>query len=359
MRAAILGNRANSFILPMAEGLQRMFTRIDVEAHVFYDGLRTLYPYTSPAGMIDVLRTVKRTLVDGLSLGKLRTYDVVIVVNHMPHAFMKRLRVERIRRVAPRTPVVLYDLVYLPTRGPWGRWLRQGSSDVGIPPGQYGMERYDWYLCVAVVSDTAVPEGPQPYSLIGLDLDDGTLFPEQEGEFLALVDFERPRHMAERARQIQALEESQTKYVVLNGSYTRQEIRRIYRKCSAYFLAHRESFGLPICELQACGSHVLTPYDHWCGSHWIKDVRRTGPGTLSSNFIVYENDHQRLMDSLNRLKTSHRPSSVIETFRQQHPQLWRGDERELRGFVEKVEQGEIHARCHASYASRSWGEATA
>jgi len=334
----------------MAEGLQRMLSRLGVDAHVFYDGLRTLQSYALPARTADALRTARRILIDCLTLRKLRTYDVIVVVNHLPSAFMKSLRVERIRRAVPNTPVVLYDLVYLPTCGPWADWLRQGNPEMGVPPGQYGLGRYDWYLCASVVSETAVREVQQPYSLIGLDLDDGTLFPQQKGEFLALIDFERPVHMAERAVQIQALEETRTKYIVLNGSYSREEIRSIYRKCSAYFVAHGESFGLPICELQACGSQVLTPYERWCGAHWIKDVRQPGPGTLSPNFIVYANDRHRLIEALNRLKTSHQVSSVVETFREQHPQLWRGDERQLRMFVDRLDRGEIHDQRHASHA---------
>src|SRR4030095_15022825 len=109
----------------------------------------------------------------------------------------------------------------MPSCGPWASWLANGHVEFGVPAGQYGVERYDWHLCVSAASERAVPESPQPYSLIGIDLDDGTLFPKQEGEFVALVDFERPSQMAERAIQIQALEDTNTKYVVLNASYTK------------------------------------------------------------------------------------------------------------------------------------------
>jgi hypothetical protein len=328
-----------------------MLSRLGVEATVFYDGLGTLGPYVAPARAADVLLMARRMVLDGRTLATLRTYDFIVVVNHVPRAYLKSLRVERIRRAAPKTPVVLYDLVYLPSCGPWASWLTNGNTEFGVPAGQHGVERYDWHLCVSAANERAVPEGPQPYSLVGIDLDDGTLSPEQDGHFVALVDFERPSRMAERAIQIQALEDTNTKYVVLHGSYTKADIRRIYRRCSVYFVAHLESFGLPICEVQACGSFVLTPYDRWCQAHWIKDVRQAGPGRLSPNFVVYGNDRVQLIESLTRLKASYDATSVVGTFRREHPQLWRGDETQLRVFVEKVRAGEIHARSHAGYSS--------
>ena len=133
-------------------------------------------------------------------------------------------------------------------------------------------------------------------SVIGLDLDDGSLRPTPKDDFLALIDFERPSEMKERATQIAALEETKTPYVVLNGRYSISEIRKIYRQCSLYFVAFRESFGLPICELQACGAYVFTPYADWCPSHWIKpDLSAPGPGLLSPNFVVYDGDKDRLV----------------------------------------------------------------
>ncbi len=174
--------------------------------------------------------------------------------------------------------------------------------------------------------------------------------PEAKSEFIALVDFEYASNMRERAVQIQALEESATKYMVLNGRYSIDAIRRIYRKTSIYFLASRESFGLPICELQACGSYVFTPDTHWCPSHWLKtDLAQEGPGELSPNFIVYHNDKDRLIREIQRIKTAYDPKTVVETFRRYHPQLFQGNEGELREFIQKVRTGVIHSSSHKDY----------
>lgn len=346
MRVAILANTANSFVLPMAQGLHRMLRQIGVETRIFEHGLRMLQ--RSPA------QSVKRR-VEGLLaypyLSQLRTFDLVVVVGHLPTALMDSLNVERLRRLVPGKPIVLYDLVFLPTR-PWLiPWLKNGNPERGIQPGNhYGLDRYDYYLCVSVVSRCPMPSGPQPCSRIGINLDDGTLYPEPKDRFVALVDFERPRHIKERAVQIQALEETGTEYVVLHGGYTIDEIRRIYRRCSIYFVAHSESFGLPICELQACGAYVLTPYAGWCQSHWIKDdLGAAGPGELSPNFVVYHNDKDRLIAEIQRIKAAYEPAKVVDTFQEVQPQLYYGDTTELERFLHMVERGEIDARSHRTY----------
>jgi hypothetical protein len=74
------------------------------------------------------------------------------------------------------------------------------------------------------------------------------------GEICTLIDFERPQHLPERAIQIQACLDAGIPFKVLHGSQSIQEIRTISGSCSLYLVAHCESFGLPICALQACGT---------------------------------------------------------------------------------------------------------
>ena len=366
MKIAILANDAASFVKPMADGLQRMLARSGVEAHIYYDGLRQLSALpsrfdvyirengTAPRKMFR--RFVKYLLVEVPSLARfvlrLRTYDAIVVVSTIPGVFLREFfHDETIRGLFPHTPLVLYDVFYLPTRPHWGQWLKEGNPERGIPnPDNWGLERYDWYLCASVVSEVPMPPGPQPYSLVGLDLNDGSLFPDDKSEFLVVLDFECPEYMRERAVQIEALEESHTKYVVLHGHYSIASIRKIYRKASVLLLAMRESFGLPICEAQACGAYVFTPYSEWCPSHWIKsDLARPGPGQLSENFVVYGNDKRRLISELERLKCSYDPAAVVRRFERHHPQLFRGDQNGIEEFLDKLRRGEIHSRLHRQH----------
>ena len=153
------------------------------------------------------------------------------------------------------------------------------------------------------------------------------MFPEKrkKGEFIALLDFERPFYMKERLIQLQALEETNTKYIVLNGHYSIQEIRQIYRKCSIYFLASHESFGLPICELQACGSYIFTPYLYWPIAHLIKENQHISEtGKLSPNFIVYDNDKTKLTEEMIKIKNFYDPQRVVDTFKSYDPHYFTG-----------------------------------
>jgi hypothetical protein len=122
--------------------------------------------------------------------------------------------------------------------------------------------------------------------------------------------------------------------------------------CSIYFVAHSESFGLPICELQACGSYIFTPYARWCRSHYIKaDVTMGGgnDGTLSPNFVSYDNDKDKLVRAIQHTKHIYDPRKVVDTFLKFHPQLFYGDPSELQKFVNMVDNGIIHSRLHTQH----------
>ncbi len=365
MKIAILGNNKDSFVRPMAEGLQRMLSEIGVASDVFYDGHDCLK--SIPAGFRQYLSDSRGSSLPQNTLRyflkevprfrsflqRLRPYDLIAIVNSVVEAYLKTFfRDDVLRRCLPRKPVVLYDVFYLPTRGPWGQWLKEGNPTQGIPEGgNWGMERYDWYLCASVVSEVPLPKGRQPYSLIGLNLNDESLRVEPKDEFVALIDFEHTPDMHERAIQVLACQETNTTYRVLHGRYSLTEIRQIYRSCSIYFVAMRESFGLPICELQASGAYVFTPYSKWCPAHWLKeDLSQEGPGDLSPNFIVYDNDKETLKREIQRIKANYDPHKVANTFHQYYPQLFFGDKVELKKFIRMVEEGEIHSQSHKEYA---------
>ena len=365
MKIAILCNRENSYIKLMGEGLQRMLAEVGVEVEVFYDGLAALEQLPQPFSQYirqpsnglatkKILKYAIKEMPQFYSfLKKLRAFDAVVVVKSVPQAFMKSFFHDAtLRYYLPGVPIILYDLYYLPTRGLWGKWLKEGNRGMHIGESQnWGLERYDWYLCASVVSECPMPKGPHPYSIIGLNLSDGSLSPDPKEEFQALVDFENTGDEQERALQILALEETHTKYVALKGRYSISEIRKIYRESSIYFLAMRESFGLPICELQASGSYVFTPYPEWAPSHWLKqDVMQPGPGELTENFVVYDNDKDLLIQEIKRVKAIYDPKVVVSNFHRNHRHLFYGDSEELKRFIQMVERGQIHSKSHEQYA---------
>jgi len=360
MRTAILTNRADSFYKPLAEGLSRMFAQVGVESLVLYDGLASLPKLPTSdnrltLGWEERLRRAARSwrsrqLYRRL-LDQLGTVDLAVIVGHLPAAYWdSSFDDNQLRRDAPHLPIVLYDLVYLPTRGPWAKALLESDSARGIPKGRHwGLDRYDYYLCVTEISEWPVPPGAEVFSRIGVNMVDPLLFVERNTEMVALIDFERPDHLHERAIQVLACVEAGIPFKVLHGHYTSDAIRAIYRNSSLYFVAHRESFGLPICEVQACGARVLTPYAEWCPSHYLARPEKEAGGRLPSNFIVYNNDRQQLVNELQRVKRAFDPRAALSSLQREQPHFYYGNVEELARFVDLVRIGTVNPRSHERY----------
>jgi hypothetical protein len=188
-----------------------------------------------------------------------------------------------------------------------------------------------------------------PVLTLGLGIPAGLIDPSlaiEPREICALIDFERPNHLPERAVQIQACIDAGIPFKVLHGSYSMAEIRKIYRSCSLYFIAHCESFGLPICEVQACGGVVLTPYANWCHAHYFETPEPGRSGRLPENFIVYNNDKRRLVSELERLKRNYDAEAALSNFRREQSHFHRGNARELARVVGMIEDGTINSASH-------------
>lgn len=356
MKIAILSCQGNSFQPIMAEGLQRMLDSVDVEAKIFTRGLSLITNFANHNSKISK-SSLKNFLFHKiyaiLLIEKLKKFDALIIISPVPTAFLNNfINDEVIRNLLKDIPIILYSNYYLYTVGGgiWLKSLKQGNAKRGIlGSNHYGLERYDYYLSTSIITEKPLTTENHPYARIGINLDDRTLFPDQK-EFIALIDFERERYTEERKIQIEVLEETNTQYIILNGSYSRQEIREIYRKCSLYFLAHRESFGLPICELQACGSYVFSPYHNWCPGHWLKeDITQQDQGKFSPNFIVYDNNKEKLIQKINEIKSNLNPTQVREQFLKYHPHFFYGDIEEIKKFVKLLKEGKINSQSHLQY----------
>jgi hypothetical protein len=283
------------------------------------------------------------------------TVDFVVIVANVPIAYWESLFDDKqLRRDVPHLPIVLYDLHYLPTRGLWAKWILQCDAAHGTPKGRHwGLDPYDYHLCVTEMSEWEVPSRAKAFSRIGVNLVDSSLVVERNAELVALIDFEQPDYLHERAIQVLACIEAGIPFKVLHGHYRSDAIRAVYRSSSLYFLASRESFGLPICELQACGALVLTPYAHWCPSHYLARPEKKDSGRLPSNFIVYNNDRQQLVNELHRLKRVFDPRAVLESFQREQPHFYYGNAEELARFVDLIRRGTVNPHSHKQYPNLS------
>ncbi|HYN81501.1 MAG TPA: hypothetical protein VES88_08365 [Gemmatimonadaceae bacterium] len=367
MKVAILADDRPSYVRPLAEGLFRMLEACGAEPVMHYDGLahlglrRSVDPTSLRSIAGSTLRLIPSRRAFDEFVERVGDADLIVVVLHVPASFAKGVfpNIETLRERLPNVPVVNYDMVFLPTLNSWARFLLRGEktairggADRIFDRGSYGLERYDWYLMGSVERELRLPPGPLPYSLIGLDLDDGSLYPDQGGEFSVLVDFIRhgEQNLAYRKVQLDALRLAGVDYVVLEGRYSMKEIREVYRRSSMYFLAFCESFGLPVCELQACGCRIYMPDTYWASSHWISEsVYGPRKPEYSSNFVVYENDPELLAERIREEARTFDPARVRATFERVQPQLLHGDRAALSEFLERAEDGTIHSRLHKSH----------
>jgi hypothetical protein len=366
---AILANDRQSFIRPIADGLARITRACGATAEVHADGLDALsvplsISFASPRSAVgSSLHLIRNRRMFDRLVDRVADSSAIVVVAHVPMSFARgSLRnIERLRERLPDIPIVNYAHYYLPTVDKWGLAMLRGAK-TGLTEddlrnfhrGSFRMNRFDWYLVASVVSEIPLPPGPQPYSLVGVDIDDGSLFPDQNGEVRALIDFAQNRlnYPSFRKTQIAGLERAGVPYRILEGQFSLSEIRETYRHTGIFFLAHRESFGLPICELQACGSCIFTPRAEWAGAHWIKeDLTVPGPGYLSPNFFVYHDDIGRLTEQLEMVRSSFDPARNLRTFREFHPHLYRGDPAALAGFLSRIEDGTINSSTHLQHES--------
>lgn len=360
MKFVLFADKSYNYIKPLANGLLKMLEEAGQECIIYDHGI---YWLSAPHPLKILLGDLYRfflmiksgkpdlyiyrfwpvcTFLNRKRKKQLQACDCIIIVQHCPSAFYKDFkRVETLRKY--NKPIVNYDLNYLPNQG-WYKKIKERN------PANWGLERYDWYLPASIVTEFALPAGiPDIYSTIGFDIRKDDLYPEQE-EFIALIDFARPGYETARAIQIQALQETSTPYIELKGRYTTNDIRKIYRRSCLYFLSFRESFGLPILELQLCGCTIFTPFREWAPAHFLnKDIHKAGTGDLGSNFYVYNNDLDTLKQQIRKLKSTYNAKRVIENFRNEYPFYYQGNKRTLADFLQKLHNREIHARSHEAY----------
>lgn len=362
MKFVIFADKAHNYIKPMAYGLSQILKNEGHEYIIYENGVNWLdKPSILKTFVLDIYRLYKNIIAKnnrlyiyrsiGLInfLNKKRTReldkcDCIIIIQNCPRVFYKE-SLKRIDYLRERfnKPIVNYDLHYLPNQG-WYGMIKKRNSD------NYGLERFDWYLIASIVTEYALPiEIPKIYSNIGFNIKDNTLYPEQK-EFIALLDFERPGYEIERSIQVTALKNTKTKYIELNGRYTTEEIRSIYRKSSIYFLAFRESFGLPILELQHCGSYIFTPYKEWAPAHFLnKNIYLSGYGDLGENFFVYENDLSKLEKLIVKIKKEYNAQKVIDNFKRDYPFYYQYNKQEFQDFTNKLSNKIINEKSHYQY----------
>lgn len=339
-----------------------MLESIGNEAQVIDIGLKSI-GYTPTK--LDIIRhkipinglvkTISKFIFNCCVRKAIEDSDCVIIVAPVPGIFLnKKMFIEDFLRTNfPTKPIVAFITEHLLTLGHWYEALSGGSSMLSKLGKQrhHLLERFDWYLCVSQSGLRKKPQADIPLTQIGINFDDGSLFPEQNNDFLALIDFKRSRYNKHLKMQLSAIKRTNTKYLILEGKYTIDEIRAIYRKTSVYFIAHLESFGYPIVELQACGAYIATPYDFWCCGHFRDLIYDDFSITehLTANFLTYDADEDFLCELLIYAKKNFDPLRNRKNFMENYNLFFYGDIEALKQFVSKLENKSISSTSHKKY----------
>lgn len=359
MKFVIFADKSYNFIKPLATGLHRTIQEMGHESEIWYDGLYWLFDLNLIKVFFGDLYRIYLNAKEGKKdryiyrFFNLLTFynkkrhkslmecDCIIVVQNCPSAFSLIKRLDFIREKYKK-PIVNYDFHYMPNQGWWSRIIKVENHR--------GLEQYDWYLPVELITEFAIPrEIPKIYHNIGMDINDNNLYPEQN-EFIVLLDFPRAGHEEQRRREKQLLNEIGVKYIELNGRYTTDEIRTIYRKISLYLVSTRESFGLPIVELQLCGAKVMVPHKEWVPAHFLgKSPYEYGQGYLGKNFITYTSDEEFKLLLLKEKENINYAQNLLN-FREEYPNYDRVNRNEFESFIQKLLNQEITYKTHLEFS---------
>lgn len=360
MKVVIFADKSYNYVKPISVGLHNTLLNIGVESELWDDGVYWLAKLNLVKVLFaDIYRfflNIKNnnrklylyrfwnliTFYNKQRRKQLRECDCIIVVLNCPACFYPGSdRLELLRKEYNK-PIINYDFHYLPNQG-WWHYISQ-------IPNHKGLERFDWYLPIGLITEFPIPHDiPRIYNCIGMDITSSELFPEQT-EFTVLLDFPRKEHTEQRARIKEVLDRMSVKWIELSGRYTTSQIRAIYRKCSLYVVSTRESFGLPIIELQLCGAKILTPYKEWVPAHYLnKSPFVVGSGDLGRNFLVYNNDEGTLCEIINKERDAIDYSQNINNFKKDYPYYNKINRIELKDFLEKISKKEINSSTHEKH----------
>jgi len=361
MKIVILADKSYNYIRPIADGLKNAIIKEGHSVDIYYDGIYWLQKLNlCKVLLFDIIKFFKNFSQKKRKLYQYRfinlllfskrykkeilNSDCIIVVDNCPSVFYRNnlKRIEELRKVYSGS-IVNYDLHYLPNQGWYSKIIKHNQFN-------FGLERFDWYLPASLVTEYALPINiPKIYSNIGFNIRSNDLYPQQE-QFLALLDFPRKGYEEERELQKQALKETNTPYIELNSRLNTTEIREIYRKTSLYFISCRESFGLPVLEVQLCGGLIVLPYSAWLPAHFLdKNIYEKGPGRLGTNFIIYKNDLEILKKKICDAKIKFNANQNLNNFIKEYPNYYDINKKQLKDFLNKLSKREINKNSHIRY----------
>jgi hypothetical protein len=292
---------------------------------------------------------------DRKSINMMKTADAVILSECIPNAFWKNYYdIETLRKLLGPIPIGFLEVFFL--RG--APVLRQRLEF----DGDHLEDRYDFHLGVSVISYVKHKPSNNEFA-VGLALDAiSGLNSTQRKEFHVLVDFVYPGNEDLLNHQCQVLKAHCIPFTVLQGEYSFEEIRKLYRQSAVLLIQHPESFGLPIAECLACGCMIMTPHSAWPMAFRIEEsptpvnenpVRTNGElqdyghGILPPELFRIFEGKQAFENSIVALRAEYdqdfTPQNTARTFRSIYPQFCVGDNQEVQRLCTLLRRSDLEA----------------
>lgn len=280
------------------------------------------------------IRTIDRLIKE------IKDCDLIIFVTVPPEVFLpKSLNLIELIRSKTSIPILSYSCECYGNNGMWPYWIIKNY------PESKGFDLFDHYLYASSALSYPIPNTTNPFSRIGFSLKNTTLKPLEKKEFIALIDFPREGHENLRQLQLEVLQKNNIKTIVLEKKISKEEIYQLYNRCSIFFLAFPESFGVPIIEFQTAGGLIFIPNTGYAPAHWLDKS-----GKLGSNFVIFSEDKLHLEELILKHKNDFDSNQNFKRFIKEYPELYFGDIDKLKEALDDVKKGLITSMSHTKYS---------
>jgi hypothetical protein len=324
----------------LADSLQSRLQRQGIETEIFYDlnfMTRMVSLKESKLSfhfwLIEKLRYFSK---DTAVLKALKKFDLIIISECSPAVFLKKMyNVEKLKRKVKK-PVGLYEVYYLENAPTQIRFLKKSKNPL--------LERFDFHLSVSDVTEVKQLHCDKWFP-IGIESRSWGLNPIPKKEMIAIIDFGQAGFEEYHSIQIRALKKAGIKYISLDGTYTIDAIRNIYKVGAIFFIQFPEAFGISILECLCCGCQIFTPHSCWPMSWRLNENPEVhGEGTLPGCFTVY-NTEEQLMEELLAFKENYdlvqSPKRVFEIFLEHYLYFYLGNENEMKRLLQKIQPANV------------------
>lgn len=336
MKIVIITRPENRSPKVLAYSLRNMLSSNGVECDIIenIDFLRRLLPiYKKPTRwnkylhrrLEDKIRFLKK---DNELIARCKQADAVIISECIPNAYWKNYyALTELKKKIAGKPFGLLEVFYLNSAPHFREKLLDAGDNVE--------DIFDFQLAVTDKSYVPAVLGPTMFT-VGLDLASFTLKPTPKVKFRVLVDFEWDGSEAIRKEQIDVLEKLGIEYTVLKGEYTPAELRKLYSESSVFLIQHFESFGLPIAECLATGTHIMTANAGWPIAFRLNPSAGIyKESELPSCFSVYTDgaDLEQKLRGLQKENQSVFYQKNFDVFQENFPTYYTGNLHELKNFL--------------------------